>query len=146
MPVDNSLTPRQLRTIADRVEALTKARIDNQAMGVPTTPDRFECRFPSGHRGTVTWTHAELTSARARERNGGKPVYRYVVDLHAPAVSDEDLVLRAARAIHANRFPDSDWSDQIQAVRADYVACARAVMAAIGTHVPASLTRGIMNP
>jgi len=83
VPVDDSLTPRQLRTIADRVEQLTKARHDNQAMGVPTTPDRFDCRFPSGHRGTVTWTEAPLTSARARERNGGKPVHRYVVELHS---------------------------------------------------------------
>lgn len=82
MPAQASLTPRQLRTIADRVEALTKARVDNQAMGVPTTPDRFDCRFPSGHRGTVTWTEAPLTSARARERNGGSPVHRYVVELH----------------------------------------------------------------
>jgi len=83
VPVDDSLTPRQLRTIADRVEQLTKARHDNQAMGVPTTPDRFDCRFPSGHRGTVTWTEAPLTSARARERNGGKAVHRYVVELHS---------------------------------------------------------------
>jgi hypothetical protein len=88
MPVEASLTPRQLRTIADRVEALTKARIDNQAMGVPATPDVFDCRFPSGHRGTVTWTEAPLTSARARERNSGKPVHRYVVELHAPDPDD----------------------------------------------------------
>ncbi|MBP5918815.1 hypothetical protein F3K34_44365 [Streptomyces sp. LBUM 1486] len=84
MPVDDNLTPRQLRIIADRVEQLTKARHDNQAMGVPTTPDRFVCRFPSGHRGTVTWTEAPLSSARARERNGGKAVHRYVVQLHTP--------------------------------------------------------------
>lgn len=82
MPVDASLTPRQLRIIADRVEALTKARVDNTAMGVPTTPDRFECRFPSGHRGTVTWTEAPVSSATARARNGGRPVHRYVVALH----------------------------------------------------------------
>lgn len=88
MPTPDSLTPRQLRTIADRVESLTKARIDNQAMGVPTTPDSFDCRFPSGHRGTVTWTEAPLSSARARERNGGQPVRRYVVELHAPTGSD----------------------------------------------------------
>nr|WP_173294459.1 hypothetical protein [Streptomyces sp. FR1] len=85
MPVEPYLTPRQLRTIADRVEALTKARINNQDMGIPTTPNRFECRFPSGHRGTVTWLDAPFTSAAARDRNGGKPVFRYVVQLHTPA-------------------------------------------------------------
>lgn len=89
MPVA-SLTPRQLRTIADRVEALTKARHDNQAMGVPTTPDVFDCRFPSGHRGTVTWTEASLSSATARARNGGQPVYRYVVELHDDTATGGD--------------------------------------------------------
>lgn len=88
MPVPPYLTPRQLRTIADRVEQLTKARLDNAAMGVPTTPNRFECRFPSGHRGTVTWTEADLTSAAARMRNAGRPVARYVVEIHQPDTSD----------------------------------------------------------
>jgi hypothetical protein len=82
VPVDPALTPRQLRIIADRVEQLTKARVNNAAMGVPTTPDTFGCRFPSGHRGTVQWAEAPLTSASARERNGGKRVFRYVVLLH----------------------------------------------------------------
>lgn len=93
MPVDPTLTPRQLRMIADRVEALTKARHNNQAMGVPTTPDRFECRFPSGHRGTVQWTEAPLTSAQARQRNGGKSVFRYVVQLHDLRPDDVQVTL-----------------------------------------------------
>lgn len=90
MPVDPNLTPRQLRTIADRVEQLTKARLNNAAMGVPTTPDRFECRFPSGHRGTVQWAEAPLNSVKARERSAGQPVFRYVVKLHTP---DPDVVV-----------------------------------------------------
>lgn len=93
MPVDRSLTPRQLRTIADRVEQLTKARLNNTAMGVPTTPDRFECRFPSGHRGTVRWEAAPLTSVKSRERNEGTPVYRYVVELHPVPAAAEDTVM-----------------------------------------------------
>lgn len=106
MPVDPGMTPRQLRTIADRVEQLTKARVNNAAMGVPTTPDRFECRFPSGHRGTVTWTEAPLTSAKARERSAGQPVFRYVVQLHQPDPGDtvvqlpsvgDDVIARVAR-------------------------------------------------
>lgn len=98
---DPSLTPRQLRVIADRVEALTKARVDNQAMGVATTPDVFDCRFPSGHRGTVTWTEAPLTSARARERNGGRPVHRYVVQLHT-LTADPDAAESTQDAIQAS--------------------------------------------
>lgn len=97
MPVARSLTPRQLRTIADRVEELTKARLNNTAMGVPTTPDRFECRFPSGHRGTVRWEEAPLNSVKARERNAGKPVHRYVVELH-PVPADVVLDLNAENA------------------------------------------------
>jgi hypothetical protein len=146
VPISPAYTPRQLRTIADRVEALTKARHNNQAMGVPTTPDRFDCRFPSGHRGTVAWTQAELTSERSRDRNGGRTVHRYTVELEQPAVSDDEIVLRVARAIHHNRFPDSSWDAQIQAVRADYIACASAVLQAAGSHVPAALADGIMTP
>lgn len=97
MPVSRSLTPRQLRTIADRVEQLTKARLNNAAMGVPTTPDEFECRFPSGHRGTVRWEEAPLTSVKARERNEGKPVHRYVVELH-PVPADIVLDLNGENA------------------------------------------------
>jgi hypothetical protein len=93
MPVDRSLTPRQLRTIADRVEQLTTARLNNTAMGVPTTPDQFECRFPSGHRGTVRWEEAPLTSVKARERNAGKPVHRYVVELHPVPTSTQGMTL-----------------------------------------------------
>lgn len=89
MPAPRTLTPRQLRTIADRVERLTKARLDNEAMGVPTTPDTFDCRFPSGHRGTVTWEAADLTSATARVRNHGQPVRRYVVELHDPTETSQ---------------------------------------------------------
>lgn len=96
MPAPDALTPRQLRTIADRVESLTKSRIDNQAMGVPTTPDTFECRFPSGHWGTVTWTEAPLSSARARERNGGRPVHRYVVELHKPTTDAGNITIHLA--------------------------------------------------
>ena len=72
-------TARQLRTIADRLEGLTKARQSNETMGVPTTPDHFPARFPSGHQGGVVWEQAGLTSAAARER--GEAPWRYVVDL-----------------------------------------------------------------
>lgn len=72
-------TARQLRTIADRLEGLTKARQTNQAMGVPTTPDTFAARFPSKHLGVVVWEEAALTSDTARAR--GEAPLRYVVDL-----------------------------------------------------------------
>jgi hypothetical protein len=72
-------TARQLRTIADRLEGLTKARQTNQVMGVPATPDAFPARFPSKHLGVVVWEEAALSSAGARDR--GEAPWRYVVDL-----------------------------------------------------------------
>lgn len=114
MPAPAHLTPRQLRTIADRVEQLTTARLNNQAMGVPTTPNRFECRFPSGHRGTVTWAEAQLTSAAATARNNGRPVSRYVVELHIPEAASAAEQMTAAGTpigpgiVGLTRDPDQD--------------------------------------
>ncbi|MDX3044092.1 hypothetical protein PV383_44070 [Streptomyces caniscabiei] len=113
MPVEPYLTPRQLRTIADRVEQLTKARLNNAAMGVPTTPNRFECRFPSGHRGTVTWLDAPLTSVKARERNDGQPVWRYVVQLHTPVPDEVEQIDPAS--VEAGRR----WADAADSYRRD---------------------------
>ncbi|MDX2948881.1 hypothetical protein [Streptomyces caniscabiei] len=118
MPVEPYLTPRQLRTIADRVEQLTTARLNNAAMGVPTTPNRFECRFPSGHRGTVTWLDAPLTSVKARERNDGKPVWRYVVQLHTPVYEDaEQLEPPTQEAVQRREAAESYRRDVINGRR-----------------------------
>ncbi|WP_404974877.1 hypothetical protein [[Kitasatospora] papulosa] len=49
-------TPRELRIIADHVERLTKARVVNTQLGVPTTPDLMVVDFPNSFRATVHWT------------------------------------------------------------------------------------------
>ena len=96
-------TARQLRTIADRLEGFTKARQANEAMGVPTTPDTFPARFPSGHLGVVAWQQAGLTSAAARER--GEAPYRYVVDL-GPGQADSQAVTVDIRGGTVERMGD----------------------------------------
>ncbi|MEV5131036.1 hypothetical protein AB0K87_11085 [Streptomyces sp. NPDC053705] len=60
-------TPRELRIIADHVERLTKARVVNQQLGVPTTPDELTVNFPNGYTGTVRWA-PRLTSTTPVER------------------------------------------------------------------------------
>lgn len=87
-----AFTPRQLRTMADHVERLTKARIANEDLGVPTTPDTFALRFPDGTLGVCTWTRADLSPAASRRRDDGKPVHRYVLDLgpNQPASQNGD--------------------------------------------------------
>ncbi|MFG2276959.1 hypothetical protein ACGFNY_45290 [Streptomyces chartreusis] len=87
MPAPVSFTPRQLGQIASRLDGFTEARRANDKMGVPSTPDRFVCRFPCGHTGTVVWEQAPLSKGAAA-RNGGKPVYRYVVYLDAAQRTD----------------------------------------------------------
>lgn len=87
MPAPIAFTVKQLGDIAARIDGFTEHRRACSKMGVPTTPDSFSCRFPSGHRGTVVWERAVL-SAKALERNGGKPVYRYVVYLDATIETD----------------------------------------------------------
>lgn len=82
MPAPIAFTVKQLGDIAARIDGFTEHRRACAKMNVPTTPDSFTCRFPSGHRGTVVWEQAVL-SAKALERNGGKPVWRYVVYLDA---------------------------------------------------------------
>ncbi|MFG3180067.1 hypothetical protein ACGFZC_34115 [[Kitasatospora] papulosa] len=59
-------TPRELRIIADHVERLTKARVVNQQLGVPTTPDELAVNFPNGYTGIVRWTPG-ITSATPAE-------------------------------------------------------------------------------
>lgn len=51
-----TLTPRELRIIADHVERLTKARVVNAQLGVDTLPDEVLVDFPNSYRGTVHWT------------------------------------------------------------------------------------------
>lgn len=87
MPAPVSFTPRQLGQIASRLDGFTEARRANEKMRVPSTPDSFVCRFPCGHTGKVVWEQAPLSKAAAA-RNGGKPVYRYVVYLDAVQRTD----------------------------------------------------------
>lgn len=90
MPAPISFTPRQLGQIASRLDGFTEARRANEKMRVPSTPDSFVCRFPCGHTGKVVWEQAPLSKAAAA-RNGGKPVYRYVVYLDATQRTAVDL-------------------------------------------------------
>jgi hypothetical protein len=74
-------TSRQLHTIADQLEKLTKARRDSEANGKPATPDSFPVRFPGGHVGVAHWAPAELTSKASQTRNNGEAPWRYILDL-----------------------------------------------------------------
>jgi hypothetical protein len=80
-PWMNPYTPRQLHTIADQLDKLTKVRREKEAAGDPTTPDSFPVRFPGGHVGVVHWAPADLTSKASRARNNGEPPWRYILDL-----------------------------------------------------------------
>lgn len=88
MPAPIAFTAKQLGDIAARVNGFTEHRRACAKMGVPTTPNSFRCRFPSGHRGTIVWEEAKL-SKRLLERNDGKPVWRYVVYLDATIETDD---------------------------------------------------------
>jgi hypothetical protein len=85
-------TPRQLRTIADQLEKLTKARQANKLIGIPTTPDSFPVHFPSGHVAVAHWAPADLTSDAAKARHNGEAPWRYVLDLgpNKPHLGDFD--------------------------------------------------------
>lgn len=74
-------TPRQLRTIADLVEKMTKTRRRAEASGAPVLPDVVALRFPSCHVGVAYWTPADLTSDASREKNNGEAPWRYILDL-----------------------------------------------------------------
>lgn len=100
MPAPVSFTPRQLGQIASRLDGFTETRRANEKMRVPSTPDRFSCRFPCGHSGTVVWEQAPLSKAAAA-RNGGKPVYRYVVYLDATQRPEVDVAIELE--VHPSR-------------------------------------------
>jgi len=79
-----SFTTRELRTVAAILDGLNKARGHNSRMGVPTTPDVFTARFPTGLVAVLRWTEAlhsddpkrqRALEQRARHRAG------YVLDL-----------------------------------------------------------------
>jgi hypothetical protein len=79
-----TFTTRELRSIAAILDGLNKARGHNTRMGVPTTPDVFTARFPTGLVAVLRWTEALHSDDprqqrdlehRARHRAG------YVLDL-----------------------------------------------------------------
>ncbi|MDX2802730.1 hypothetical protein [Streptomyces scabiei] len=82
-----TFTTRELRSIAAILDGLNKARGHNTRMGVPTTPDVFTARFPTGLVAVLRWTEAlhsddpkqqRALELRARHRSG------YVLDLDTP--------------------------------------------------------------
>jgi len=67
--MDLTLTPRELRIIADHVERLTKARVVNAQLGVDTTPDLLVADFPNGFTATVIWMQGHRSDdPRLRQR------------------------------------------------------------------------------
>jgi hypothetical protein len=84
----STFTTRELRSIAAILDGLNKARGHNSRMGVPTTPDVFTARFPTGLVAVLRWTegvHSDdpkrqrAIEQRARHRAG------YVLDLDTEA-------------------------------------------------------------
>ncbi|WP_055692998.1 hypothetical protein [Streptomyces prasinopilosus] len=83
-----TLTTRELRVIAAILDGLNKARTLNTRMGVPTTPDAFPARFPTGHVFVLRWTEGVQSSDPKRKRiieQAARHRDGYVLDLATPA-------------------------------------------------------------
>ncbi|MDX3047569.1 hypothetical protein PV378_13805 [Streptomyces scabiei] len=63
-----TLTTRELRVVAAILDGLTKARTLNTRMGVPTTPDVFTARFPTGLVVVLRWTAGIQSEDPKRQR------------------------------------------------------------------------------
>ncbi|MFJ9662829.1 hypothetical protein ACIRPR_33380 [Streptomyces griseoflavus] len=84
----HTLTTRELRVIAAILDGLNKARTLNTRMGVPTTPDVFPARFPTGHVFVLRWTEGVQSSNPTRKRTIEQAARHrdgYVIDFTAPA-------------------------------------------------------------
>jgi len=88
----NTLTTREIRVIADIIERLNKARAANTEFGIPTTPDVFTARFPSGFVAVLRWTEGvrspdpkrqSYIERCARHRDG------YQLDVDTPAEPEQ---------------------------------------------------------
>lgn len=116
-----SLTTRELRVIAAVLDCLTKARTTNARMGIPTTPDVFTARFPTGFQAVVRWTpglqSADHTRQRvlercARHRDG------YLLDLATTPDPDNAVALQDPQGAKRSHGRPSVVADTDQVVRA----------------------------
>lgn len=63
-----TFTTRELRVVAAILDGLNKARATNARLGVPTTPDVFTARFPTGHVAVLRWTEGVQSPDPKRRR------------------------------------------------------------------------------
>lgn len=83
-----TLTTRELRAVAAILDGLNKARATNARLGVPTTPDVFPARFPTGLVAVLRWTEAVRSDDPKRQRHLERYARHrdgYVLDLDTPA-------------------------------------------------------------
>ena len=83
----STLTTRELRIVAAILDGLNKARTTNARLGVPTTPDVFPARFPSGFTAVLRWTEGIRSDDPKRQRaieQSARHRAGYVLDLAAP--------------------------------------------------------------
>jgi hypothetical protein len=83
-----TFTTRELRSVAAILDGLNKARATNARLGVPTTPDVFPARFPTGLVAVLRWTEAARSDDPKRQRHLEQCARHrdgYVLDLDTPA-------------------------------------------------------------
>ena len=104
-------TTRELRVVSAILDVLTKARTTNERMGVPTTPDTFTARFPTGHTAVLTWTLGIQGSTPDRQRALEKATRHrasYQLDLGAQPDLENVAILRDPQPIQRGSRPVAD--------------------------------------
>jgi hypothetical protein len=113
-------TTRELRVVAAILDVLTKARGTNQRMGIPTTPDTFTARFPTGHVAVLRWTTGVRSTDPDRQRALEKATrHRDGYQLDAAATPDLEnvVILRDPQPIQRGRAPLSTITQDIASSR-----------------------------
>lgn len=101
-------TTRELRVVAAILDVLTKARATNQRMGIPTTPDTFTARFPTGHVVVLRWTRGIQGSTPDRQRAIERATRHrdaYQLDFSAQPDLENVTVLKDPQPVQRGRKP-----------------------------------------
>jgi hypothetical protein len=93
----SSYTARELRNAAAIMDVLTKARTANQRMGIPTTPDLFTARFPTGMLAVLRWVPGVSSDDPKRRRaleQAARHRDSYQIDVSTAPDLDSIVVLK----------------------------------------------------
>jgi hypothetical protein len=103
-----TFTTRELRVVAAILDVLTKARVTNERMGIPTTADVFTAQFPTGHIAVVRWTTGVQSDDPKRQRALERATRHrdsYQLDLDAQPSPDHVIALRDPQPVTRGRAP-----------------------------------------